>query len=80
MEPFLPQNVLTQPKRGFSVPNEEWGKTMWMKRINEIKTDCPELNTYINFKNDKDWSGQFIWQVLFFCAWYANTYEKIHNG
>ena len=69
MRSLLPKNVFDHPKHGFSVPIKKWGPTIWLKEIEQIRSEFPDVERIIDFSQINRWDGALVWQVLFFVTW-----------
>ena len=80
MTPYLPENILKHPKKGFSVPLSIWFKEDLKDYVKDtLLSQNPLLSTYLDKKyvkkiveNNKTGMRDFstrIWSLLFFEEW-----------
>ena len=79
---YLPTELFSRPKQGFSVPIDHWLRTSLYKWAEEILFDYDNSNNYFNNNvllnrwNDHqsgkaNW-GQSLWTIIIFNQWHQN--------
>ena len=69
---YVPETVLNHRKQGFSVPIENWSKTIWKNELLKQVGLDNRINQYVDMNSIKNYNDSTVWCMLFFSKFLKN--------